>query len=291
MSDVLERANIYKDALIKLMKSFEPGTAPFIQSMTLAGKLRKVIDETMSLSANVAANKENAEFRTSFDNALARLEKVMTECEPILGPKSMLMKPAAQAKTSDKSIAVPKELTFVSVDVQGSEDLKKDEDSAKVSKSFASFHALVDRLFKEGGVKKSGWAGDGFIAYFDSAENAILAFLNLRGALPAFNIAQNLLSKNFRIRVGISTGEDYFDEGIEIGKMTSKIIDLSGYLQKKAEITNSAKTLSRVLLSTNTIMKIHKIFQYQRTLKVDKIIIPPDENKKVAGMDAYELLY
>ncbi len=289
MADILEHASQIKDSLIRLMKSFEPGTVPFINAMTLAGKLRKAIDETTLSAANLSNDRENEKLKSSFNEARTRLEHAITECEIVVKPKTEAQK--TPASKNDKVINIPKELTFVSLDVQGSEDLKKDEENSKVSRSFSNFHALVDKIFKDAGVKKSGWAGDGFIAYFDNAESALVAILNLRGDLTTFNIKENILSKNFRLRIGISTGEDYFDESSDIGKMTSKIIDLAGYLQKKAEITTSAKTLSRILVSVNTILKIHKNFPFQRTLKVEKSIIAADESKKISAMEAYEIVF
>ncbi|HNY13224.1 MAG TPA: adenylate/guanylate cyclase domain-containing protein [Candidatus Wallbacteria bacterium] len=289
MADIFEHANQLKDNLIKLMKSFEPGTVPFINAMTLAGKLRKALDETTLLATNLSNNREDQTIKTNFEASRVRLEKIIEECETVAAPKSSTSK--STVSKNDKTISIPKELTFVSLDVQGSEDLKKDEEQSKVSRSFSNFHDLVDKIFKAAGVKKSGWAGDGFIAYFENAENALTAVLNLRGNLTTFNIKENSLSKNFRLRIGISTGEDYFEEGIDIGKMTSKIIDLAGYLQKKAEITTSAKTLSRILVSVHTILKIHKNFAFQRTLKVEKAIIAADESKKIATLNAYEIIF
>lgn len=289
MADILEHANQIKDSLIRLMKSFEPGTVPFMNAMSLAGKLRKSIDETTALAANLSNDRENESIKSNFNAARTKLEKIIEECEVVVAPKPSGLK--SVVSKNDKVISIPKDLTFVSLDVQGSEDLKKDEEQAKVSKSFSNFHSMVDKLFKDAGVKKSGWAGDGFIAYFDNAESALIAILNLRGDLTTFNIKENILSKNFRLRIGVSTGEDYFDESIDIGRMTSKVIDLAGYLQKKAEITSSAKTLSRILVSVNTILKIHKNFPFQRTLKVEKAIIAADESKKIAALEAYEIVF
>jgi len=72
--------------------------------------------------------------------------------------------------------------------------------------------------------------------------------------------------------------------------MTSKVIDLAGYLQKKAEIKTGVKTLARALVSTNTILKIHKHFNFQRTLKLDKQLVEADDSKKVQAMSAFEII-
>lgn len=295
MSDINEQANAIKEKLISFMKTREMGDPIFNHTMQMIARLKNAQSEAMKLSGELSQNRENTALIHSAQAAAARLQKIVEECENYIEPKLKSSKsPSSSAASgggaSEKVIAVPKELTFISIDVQGSEDLKQGEDAAKVSKAFSNYFALVEKIMRDHNVKKYSWAGDGFIAYFDSAENSIIAAIGLMCAMPVFNLAQNPLAKNFRIRIGISTGEDYFDEKSEIGKMTSKVIDLAGYLQKKAEIKTGVKTLYRALVSTNTILKIHKHFNFQRTLKLDKHLVEADEAKKVQALSAFEIL-
>lgn len=289
MSDINEQANSIKEKLISFMKTREMGDPIFNNTMQMIAKLKNAQSEALKLSNDLNQNRDNPALIQSAQAAAARLQKIVEECENYIAPRLKTSKPS-QAAHSDKVIAVPKELTFVSIDVQGSEDLKQGEDAAKVSKAFSNYFAMVEKLMRENSVKKFSWAGDGFIAYFDSAENSIIAVIALMCSLPVFNLSQNPLAKNFRIRVGISTGEDYFDEKSEIGKMTSKVIDMAGYLQKKAEIKTGVKTLYRALVSTNTILKIHKHFNFQRTLKLEKHLVDADESKNVQQMSAFEII-
>jgi|GEM_PF-3678958 len=288
MSDINEQANAIKEKLIGFMKTREMGDPLFNNTMQLIAKLKNAQTEAIKYSGELSTNRENKDLIKSAQASSGKLQKIIEECEVYLSPKSTQAK--NEPLRQEKLIAVPKELTFVSVDVQGSEDLKQGEEAVKVSKAFSNYFAMVEKIFKDHGVKKYGWAGDGFIAYFDSVENSVVAVIAMMCAMTVFNLVQNPLCKNFRVRIGVSTGEDYFDEKTEIGKMTSKIIDLAGYLQKKSEITGGAKILSRALLSTNTVLKIHKTYNFQRTLKLDKQVIEADEGKKVQAMGAFEII-
>ena len=299
MADVLERSSQLIVELIKFMKTREMGDPLFTRIMPLLAKIRKDNNEATAATQKLNDNRDDAAARKLFDESIARLEKTVAECEAFLNPvkskpSAVSEKTAGGEKPGEKKLLVPKELTFVSVDVQGSEDLKKDEEQSKVQSSFRAYQNLVDSCFKESKefkAVKSAWAGDGFIAYFEKAGDAIMASMRLRYSMPVFNIGLNSLMRNFRIRIGISTGEDYFDEKLEIGKMTSHIIDLAGYLQKKASIENGPKTLSRIFVSVNTILKIHQNMSFRRVIKLDKLLIPADESKNVPPVETYELIF
>lgn len=295
MADILETSAKTLEELIKFMKTREIGDPLFTKTMPLVARLRKDKDDATAAAQKLKDNRDNEAIRKVFDDAIARLEKTVAESETFLNPVKTRPSAASPAsrpeKPGEKKLLVPKELTFVSVDVQGSEDLKKDEEQSKVQKSFAAYQNLVDSCFKEFHAAKHAWAGDGYITYFEKADEAILASMRLRYSMPVFNASQNLLARNFRIRIGISTGEDYFDESLEIGKMTSHIIDLAGYLQKRASIENGPKTLSRIFISVNTIMKIHQNNAFRRVIKLDKLLIPADEVKNVPPVETYELIF
>lgn len=288
MTDINEKANSVKEKLIGFMKTREMGDPLFNNTMQLIAKLKNSQSEVIRLSNELSQNRENQVLIQNVRAASDRLQKILDECENYVSPQVKQSK--SEPAKAERVISVPKELTFVSIDVQGSEDLKQGEDAAKVSKAFSNYFSLVEKITRDNGVKKYSWAGDGFIAYFDAAESAIISSIALITSMTVFNLTQNPLAKNFRIRIGISTGEDYFDEKSEIGKMTSKVIDLAGYLQKKAEIKTGVKTLARALVSTNTILKIHKHFYFQRTLKLDKQLIESDSSKKVQAMSAFEII-
>ena len=288
MTDINEKANSVKEKLIGFMKTREMGDPLFNNTMQLIAKLKNSQSEVIRLSNELSQNRENQVLIQNVRAASDRLQKILDECENYVSPQVKQSK--SEPTKAERVISVPKELTFVSIDVQGSEDLKQGEDAAKVSKAFSNYFSLVEKITRDNGVKKYSWAGDGFIAYFDAAESAIISSIALITSMTVFNLTQNPLAKNFRIRIGISTGEDYFDEKSEIGKMTSKVIDLAGYLQKKAEIKTGVKTLARALVSTNTILKIHKHFYFQRTLKLDKQLIESDSSKKVQAMSAFEII-
>jgi hypothetical protein len=288
MTDINEKANSVKEKLISFMKTREMGDPLFNNTMQLISKLKTAQSEVVRLSTELSQNRENQALIQTVQAASARLQKILDECDNYVSPQVKNSK--SEPAKAERVISIPKELSFVSIDVQGSEDLKQGEDAARVSKAFSNYFSLVEKIMRDNGVKKYSWAGDGFIAYFDSAESSIIASIALITSMTVFNLTQNTLAKNFRIRIGISTGEDYFDEKSEIGKMTSKIIDLAGYLQKKAEIKSGVKTLARALVSTNTILKIHKHFNFQRTLKLDKQLIESDSSKKVQAMSAFEII-
>ncbi|MEZ7891111.1 MAG: adenylate/guanylate cyclase domain-containing protein [Candidatus Wallbacteria bacterium] len=288
MSDLIEQSGVLVERLVKFMKTREMNDPLFAQSMQLIAKLRKAKDRMTDLAQKLSNDRDNQSLRKEFDTAKFDLETCYDECDKFVNPRTSNPKP--EASKYDKKLLIPKELTFVSLDVQGSEDLKIDEEPANVTRAFSEYYKLIEGIVKEYGVKKMGWAGDGFIAYFDKAENAVLSVLKLMCSMHIFNLTLNKLAKNFRIRIGVSTGEDYFDETLEIGKMTSKVIDLAGYLQKKAEITSGPKTFSRVLVNQTTLERVCKTHAYKRVLKLDKILLAADESKKVSAIDAFEIL-
>lgn len=290
MDNLNEKANLIKEKLISFMKSREMGDPLFNQTMQLIAKLKNAQNEVLKYNDEISKAENISNLSQNASSALLLLQKILDECESYINPK-VNYKPTLSSGSNVKSqvLLTQKELTFVSIDVQGSEDLKQNEDNLKVSKAFSNYFMFVEKIMKENNVKKYSWAGDGFIAYFENAENAISACLLLMGTMPYFNLTLNQLSKNFKVRIGISTGEDYFDEKCEIGKMTSKVIDLAGYLQKKAAIKDTPKTFTRILASQNTILKIHKNAIFQRTLKITKIDLEADENKKIQAMSAFEI--
>lgn len=92
---------------------------------------------------------------------------------------------------------------FLSVDVVGSTAMKVNEDPLAVEYTFTEFHRFVaQRVLDAGGVVRST-AGDGALAAFRGAADAIEAALSIQGDLEGFNRAQNSLANPFQLRVGI----------------------------------------------------------------------------------------
>ncbi len=125
--------------------------------------------------------------------------------------------------------------SFLDVDVSDSYGLKSGESKTeRVVVSFERFRVFVEGAIQthRGQVLNSN--GDEVMAYFASADDALASAKILLTTLRDFNAQENLLSRPFRVRVGIHTGQSAVD--LERGIAYSPILDGAGYLQKAAAV-------------------------------------------------------
>lgn len=123
---------------------------------------------------------------------------------------------------------------FLSVDVVGSVEMKKDEHQLAIEQSFNEFRSLVDAIMREHHALQSIWGGDGLMTSYDQSQRAVDAAIKLLQSLPDFNRAKNRLRKPFQARCGINSGELYDDPLEDLERKTSPVIDRAGHLQKQA---------------------------------------------------------
>jgi len=125
--------------------------------------------------------------------------------------------------------------SFLDVDIADSYGLKASESRPeRVFVSFERFRGYVaDRVAEHTGrILNSN--GDEVMAFFTSADAALRCARALLSALTVWNARDNLLAREFRVRIGIHTGRSAVD--LASGVAYSPVLDVAGHLQKNAPI-------------------------------------------------------
>src|SRR5262249_18105524 len=102
--------------------------------------------------------------------------------------------------------------SFLDVDIADSYGLKASEPKPeRVFVSFERFRGYIgDRVTEHAGrILNSN--GDEVMAFFESADAAVRCARALLAALPVWNARENLLQRDFRVRIGIHTGRSAVD--------------------------------------------------------------------------------
>lgn len=125
--------------------------------------------------------------------------------------------------------------TFVSIDVVNSTMMKVDAPEEDSIFSFLAYQRYVEALVQKHRGRIVSVTGDGVMAQFSSAPEAVEASVEVLQGLENFNRNVNLLKSPFQLRIGVNTGKVYQDQ--EEGErsrqiMPSSTIDMAGYLQK-----------------------------------------------------------
>ena len=138
--------------------------------------------------------------------------------------------------------------SFLDVDVVGSRSMKgRGEKAEHIIVSFERFRAYVGGICEECDGQVLNSNGDELMCFFESAGSALLAGSAILERLEAFNRDQNMLSKEFRFRLGVHTGVSLVD--LDAGVAYSEVLDTAGHIQKQAEPNSlliSAQTLESV---------------------------------------------
>jgi pSer/pThr/pTyr-binding forkhead associated (FHA) protein len=125
--------------------------------------------------------------------------------------------------------------SFLDVDVADSYGLKASEPRAeRVFVSFERFRGYVAERVQEHAGRILNSNGDEVMAFFESADAAVNCARALLAALPVWNARENLLQRDFRVRIGIHTGRSAVD--LQSGVAYSPVLDVAGHLQKTAPI-------------------------------------------------------
>jgi pSer/pThr/pTyr-binding forkhead associated (FHA) protein len=124
--------------------------------------------------------------------------------------------------------------SFLDVDIVASRLMKgADEKAEHIIVSFGRFRAYVGGICEEWDGQVLNSNGDELMCFFESASSALLAASSILERLPEFNREQNLLSKEFRFRLGAHTGVSLVD--LSAGIAYSEVLDMAGHIQKQAE--------------------------------------------------------
>ncbi len=124
---------------------------------------------------------------------------------------------------------------FLSIDVAGSSEMKRQASELEVEFSFRKFQQWVEEFIRAQGGEMQAVAGDGMMCLFHTDAAAVRAARELQAGLPQFNVALNRLPTPFRVRCGVSAGEVAIEPGRAIGRLQSAIIDRAANLQKRAQ--------------------------------------------------------
>lgn len=125
--------------------------------------------------------------------------------------------------------------SFLDVDIADSYGLKASEPKPeRVFVSFERFRGYVAAQVSENEGRILNSNGDEVMAFFESADAAVRCARALLGALPEWNARENLLKREFRVRIGIHTGRSAVD--LHHGVAYSPVLDVAGHLQKTAPI-------------------------------------------------------
>lgn len=124
--------------------------------------------------------------------------------------------------------------TFMSIDVIGSTTLKQGEVEQDIVYTFLAYHKQVtDAAYQHHG-EVIHISGDGVMARFQKADDAVAMADTLLKSLPVFNKKQNRLGREFQLRVGIHTGEVLEHESQQAGHLISQTLDIAAKLQQAA---------------------------------------------------------
>ncbi len=98
-------------------------------------------------------------------------------------------------------------IVVIAVDVARSTMLKQDQDPLDVEFSFREYQKLVAEVSKQEGGEVFSEAGDGALASFRDASQALRAARLLQAHIQTFNAITNRLTGDFRLRIGIHAGQ------------------------------------------------------------------------------------
>ena len=124
--------------------------------------------------------------------------------------------------------------SFVDVDVVASRAMKGGSEKAEhIIVSFERFRSYVGGICQEYDGQVLNSNGDELMCFFETAASAVLAGSTILERLADFNRDLNLLSRDFRFRLGVHTGVSLVD--LDAGIAYSQVLDTAGHIQKIAE--------------------------------------------------------
>jgi pSer/pThr/pTyr-binding forkhead associated (FHA) protein len=125
--------------------------------------------------------------------------------------------------------------TFLDVDIADSYGLKASEPRAeRVFVSFERFRSYLGERIREHRGRVLNSNGDEIMAFFDRAADAVSCARAMQTGLRNWNARENLLEREFRVRIGVHTGRSAVD--LASGVAYSPVLDVAGHLQKNAPI-------------------------------------------------------
>lgn len=128
---------------------------------------------------------------------------------------------------------------IMAVDVARSTRLKMNADPLAVEFSFREYQALVARVTERFGGEVFSTAGDGALASFSLADDALQASKTIQTEINEFNESINRLDDPFRLRIGLHAGETLADF---TEAPFNELIDIAAHVESVAPVGGIAAT-------------------------------------------------
>ena len=124
---------------------------------------------------------------------------------------------------------------FLSVDVVGSSEMKRNGPALAAEHSFNQYREWVQGIVRQAEGEVQSHAGDGMMCIFPTPEAAVWTARHLQDGIAGFNATQNHLPTPFQIRCGVTAGDVGYEPGTPLGHLQSPVIDQAAELQKSAQ--------------------------------------------------------
>ena len=126
-------------------------------------------------------------------------------------------------------------LAFLSVDIVGSTRIKVGQDPLATEQLFREYRAMLEGIFKKYRYRAASWTPDGVMACFPQVDLAYVSAKDLLKRLPVFNKEKNRIGFPIQVRCGLNAGEVNYDESTPLELLSSRVLDITGHLQKAAQ--------------------------------------------------------
>lgn len=124
-------------------------------------------------------------------------------------------------------------MTFLSVDIVGSTQLKAGVDPLKVEFTFTEYHRFIEMATEKYGGRVHSTAGDGVICAFDHPQPAFQAAKNIQIGIIELNTFRNRLDAPLVLRCGIHCGAVVAPDARDVKSVNfAHVIDVAAHLQK-----------------------------------------------------------
>lgn len=128
-----------------------------------------------------------------------------------------------------------RDVTFLSVDIVGSTQIKTTNDQLDIEYTFGEYHSFVESVARRFGGQLHSTAGDGVTLVFEQPESGYRAGRALLAGLFEFNAFRNRLDEKITIRCGCHTGSVHA-AGDNLSRVNfAHVIDVAAHMQKQAD--------------------------------------------------------
>ena len=128
-------------------------------------------------------------------------------------------------------------VTFLSVDVVGSTQMKAKADPLSIEYTFNEYHRYIDRIAAKYGGRIHSTAGDGLICSFENPSQAFGAAKNIQSGLIELNTFGNKTGIPIALRAGIHSGNVLAPNPGDIASVNfAHVIDIAAHMQKVSPV-------------------------------------------------------